>query len=156
MVTDFQSSIGYWITLTSHFYQQRLREELIECGITFRQFQVMAWLVHDGQLSQRALVDRLMVEPPTLVGILNRMQREGWIDRRQDANDRRCKWVALRAEAGPVWHEISGCLARIRAQATRNMSADEQKRLMRLLKKVQKNLGVPVDSMSKSVSCVAE
>ena len=37
---DFEASVGYWITLTSHFYQQQLNEELAPYGITFRQFQV--------------------------------------------------------------------------------------------------------------------
>ena len=142
---DFQSSAGYWITLTSHFYQRRLSEELLSCGITFRQFQVSAWLVHDGALSQKALVDRLMVEPPTLVGILNRMEREGWIIRRPDELDRRCKWIELCAKAEPIWKRMSECLVRIREEATRGMSRKELHELKRLLKKVQGNLGVADD-----------
>ncbi|MEZ6073592.1 MAG: hypothetical protein R3C10_25775 [Pirellulales bacterium] len=45
-------------------------EELTPHGITFRQMQVMAWLMLEGELSQNELASRMIIEPPTLVGVL--------------------------------------------------------------------------------------
>ena len=138
---DFESSIGYWITMTSHCYQRTLNDELAPYGITFRQFQVLAWLAYDGELSQTELARRMMVEPPTLVGILDRMQREGWIERRNCALDRRRKRLALRPDAAPVWSKVVRCLTQVRAQATSGMSTREVATLKKLLAKVRGNLG---------------
>jgi MarR family transcriptional regulator for hemolysin len=138
---DFESSIGYWITMTSHSYQQALNDELAPYGITFRQFQVLAWLAYDGELSQGELARRMMIEPPTLVGILDRMQREGWIQRQSCSVDRRRKRVALRAPAEAVWSKVVGCLTRVRHRATKGMSPQEVELLSNLLSKVQSNLG---------------
>jgi len=38
---DFDNSIGYWICMTSHCFEQALNEELTPRGITYRQFQVL-------------------------------------------------------------------------------------------------------------------
>lgn len=139
---DFEASIGYWITMTSHFYEQRLNEELAPYGITFRQFQVLAWLFYTGDLSQAELSQRLMIEPPTLSGILDRMQREGWIQRRPSDTDRRRKVVRLQPSARAVWEKVVVCLTGMRDRATENMSGRDVETLKRLLSKVQENLGV--------------
>lgn len=137
---DFDRSIGYWITITSHLYQQQLNEELGPVGITLRQFQVMAWLMVDGALTPSQLAERLMVEPPTLGGILDRMQREGWIERRLDEQDRRRRLVHLLPGAAPVWEGVVERLLLMREQATRGMKPAEVKTLIRLLQTVHKNL----------------
>lgn len=153
---DFESSIGFWITATSHCYQRTLNDELAPYGITFRQFQVLAWLAYDGELSQTELARRMTVEPPTLVGILDRMQREGWIERCSCAVDRRRKRVALRSAAAPVWSKVVRCLTQVRQRATEGMSPQEVATLKKLLAKVRNNLGeVPWDSHAKQTVEVA-
>lgn len=137
---DFEASIGYWIAVTFHVYQQRLNEALVPFGITFRQFQVLAWLAHEGELSQSELVDRLLVEPPTLVGILDRMQREGWIERHCSDVDRRRKQIRLRDDAQVVWGQVVQCLRSAREEATRGMSDEEVGLLRELLGRVHDNL----------------
>ena len=62
---DFQSSIGYWICMTSRAYERAMQQELEPTGITHRQCQVLCWLALDGPLSQVELADRMSIEPPT-------------------------------------------------------------------------------------------
>lgn len=139
---DFEESVGYWITITSHFYQGALNQELIPYGITFRQFQVIGWLVYEGPLSQVDLADRMLIEPPTLVRILDRMERDLWIKRESDPLDRRRKVVKVLPEAKPVWLKMVSCLKRLRKKATQGMTEDEVETLKSLLIQVQENLGV--------------
>ncbi|WP_298865686.1 MarR family transcriptional regulator [uncultured Gimesia sp.] len=141
---DFEESVGYWITITSHFYQDALNQELIPYGITFRQFQVIGWLVYEGPLSQVELADRMMIEPPTLVRILDRMERDQWIKRESDLEDRRRKVVKVCPEAKPVWSQMVACLKQLRKKATQGMSTEDIDTLKSLLMQVQKNLGVNV------------
>jgi len=141
---DFEESVGYWITITSHFYQDALNQELIPYGITFRQFQVIGWLVYEGPLSQVELAERMMVEPPTLVRILDRMERDQWIKRESDPDDRRRKVVKVCPEAKPVWSQMVACLNQLRKKATQGMSNEDIDTLKSLLMQVQKNLGVMV------------
>jgi MarR family transcriptional regulator for hemolysin len=137
---DFEQSIGYWLTLTTQAYHRAVMEELAPQGITYRQSMVLGWLALEGELSQTELAAKLMVEPPTLVGILDRMERDGWIRRSGDKQDRRRKLIFPTPAAGPVWTKIVTAAKRVRARATHGMSAAQLSQLKRLLNQVQKNL----------------
>ena len=147
---DFEESVGYWITMTSHFYQDALNQELLPYGITFRQFQVIGWLVYEGPLSQVGLADRMMIEPPTLVRILDRMERDQWITRENDPQDRRRKVITVLPEAKPVWSKMVACLKRLRKKATEGMTPEQVQTLKVLLAQVQENLGANVPELESS------
>jgi hypothetical protein len=75
-----------------------------------------------------------------LVGILDRMQREGWVERQGCQHDRRRKQIRLRQGAVEVWSKVVDCLQKVRQQASHGLSDDEVELLKRLLCKVQSNL----------------
>lgn len=137
---DFEQSIGYWLTISTNALQRILAERLAPFGITFQQMQVIAWLVREQRLSQSQLAAKLMVEPPTLAGILSRMEACGWITRTQCATDRRKNWIETTDKVEPVWNQITECARQVRAEATDGLSENEQAELFRLLKRVHQNL----------------
>jgi MarR family transcriptional regulator for hemolysin len=137
---DFEDSVGYWICRASRAFERAMNDELAPRGITFRQAQVLWLLAHEGSLSQTDLAERMRIEPPTLVGILDRMEREGWIRREGDATDRRRKFVAPLAKARPVWTKIIACSDRVRARGHAGLSLEDQELLKRLLGRIVENL----------------
>ena len=137
---DFEESVGYWLVTTSHAYQRVLNERLAPEGITYRQAQVLGYLALDGPVSQIELSERMQVEPPTLVGILDRMERDGWIQRQTCPDDRRRKLVHPSEAALPVWSKILRCAEQIRELATDGLSERQVATLKRLLAHVQNNL----------------
>jgi MarR family transcriptional regulator for hemolysin len=139
---DFEQSIGYWLTLTTHAYHRAVSEELAPHGITYRQSMVLGWLALEGELSQADLAEKMMVEPPTLVGILDRMERDGWIRRHECPLDRRKKLIRPTAAAEPAWDKIVQCAMRVRARATEGLSDHQLETLIKLLRRVQQNLKV--------------
>jgi MarR family transcriptional regulator for hemolysin len=141
---DFESSLGYWICRSAHEFERAMNAELEPTGITYRQCQVLGWLALEGELSQTELADKMRIEPPTLVGILDRMEREGWITRQGDPDDRRKKMIHVCSKAKPVWDKIVRCAKRVRSRAGRGLSPTEQRTLKRLLAKVRENLDAEV------------
>jgi MarR family transcriptional regulator for hemolysin len=137
---DFEESVGYWLTMATQAYHRAVADELAPQGITFRQAQVLGWLALEGDLSQTELAQRMMVEPPTLVAILDRMERDGWISRRPCLSDRRRKYVQLNAAAEPSWDRVLESARKIRAQATAGLSQRQAETLKKLLRVVQQNL----------------
>ena len=137
---DFENSVGFWICQSSHALQRAFNEELAPQGITYRQCQVLGCLALEGPLSQTDLAERMRIEPPTLVGILDRMERDGWIRRDADKRDRRRKMIHPQRAAQPVWKKIVACANRVRAKATHGLSQQELAQLKRLLNHVQENL----------------
>ena len=137
---DFEQSIGHWLTMSTQSYHRAFQELIAPFGITYRQAQVLGWLALEDEMSQTQLAARMMIEPPTLAGILDRMERSGWIVRRVCRDDRRRKWICAGPEAEPVWEKIAECGHRIRARATRGMTDDEVRQLKRLLGQVARNV----------------
>jgi MarR family transcriptional regulator for hemolysin len=137
---DFDQSIGYWLTVTTQAVHRALTEELAPHGVTYRQAQVLAWLASEGELAQSELASKMLVEPPTLVGILDRMERDGWITRNSCPEDRRKKLIRPTAAAEPVWEKFTKCARRVRARATRGFTPEELDTLKELLDRVHQSI----------------
>jgi MarR family transcriptional regulator for hemolysin len=137
---DFQNSVGFWLLMASHDYQQAINEELAPQGITYRQSQVLGLLSLSGPMSQGVMAEQMGIEPPTLVGILDRMERDGWIRRVACRDDRRRKLVHATKAAEPVWKTITTAARRVRAHATCGLSSEQLNQLRELLEIVRNNL----------------
>lgn len=137
---DFEKSIGYWLAVSNQAYQRILSERLAPEGITHRQTHVIGWLKLEDELTQRDLADRMMIEPPTLVRILDRMEAAGWVRREGDPADRRRRIVKLTPAAEPIWERITQHAAELRQEAASGLSTDEMQTLLALLQRVFKNL----------------
>lgn len=140
---DFEESIGYWLVIGAQAFQRALNEELAPHGVTFRQAQVLGWLALEGEMSQNELAAKMMIEPPTLVGILDRMERDGWISRIACPSDRRKKMIVVNRAAEKVWGKIVACAKRVRARAVQGLTSEEIETLKRLVRQVQANLNEP-------------
>ena len=139
---DFEESLGYWTYMTSNALEKAMNEELAAHGITYQQWQVLAWLsLEGGELTQSTLVERLKIEPPTLAGILDRMERDGWVQRATDPDDRRKKIVRPTPAVEPVWKRMVACAKQVRARAFRGLTAGTVRRTREVLATVLRNLG---------------
>ena len=146
-----EQSIGYWLTVATQAYHRAVSDELAPHGITYRQSLVLGWLAVEGELSQTDLAAKMLVEPPTLVGILDRMERDGWITRNDCPADRRKKLIRPSAAAEPVWEKILACAARVRARATDGLSDRQLDTLTNLLRQITCNVDasrVPLGSVT--------
>jgi MarR family transcriptional regulator for hemolysin len=84
------------------------------------------------------------------VGILDRMERDGWITRHNCPGDRRKKIIRANPAAEPVWDKIVECALRVRQRAIEGLSQQELGTLKSLLRRVQQNLK---SSNGQSVDC---
>jgi MarR family transcriptional regulator for hemolysin len=137
---DFEQSVGYWSHMVSRAFERALNEELKPHGITLRQCQVLGWLALDGELTQSQLADRLRIEPPTLVRILDRMEDAGWIARHADPEDRRKKLIRATRRVKPVWERIRECIRTVRAKALEGIAPEDVQTTRRVLQQMHGNL----------------
>lgn len=149
---DFYQSIGYWLTITTQGYHRAVSEELLPHGITYRQSMVLGWLALEGELSQTELASKMMIEPPTLVGILDRMERDGWISRHNCPTDRRKNLIRANPAAEPVWEKIVECATRVRSRAVQGLSERQLETLKELLRRVSQNLRADASADNTSQS----
>ena len=90
---DIEKSFMYWAGLASRMFSVYFNNELSGTGLTYRQAQVLICLDVLGDLAQTELAAQLEIEPPTLVRILDRMEKAGLIRRLPSPKDRRKKII---------------------------------------------------------------
>jgi MarR family transcriptional regulator, transcriptional regulator for hemolysin len=137
---DFEQSIACWVCRTARAFELALNDELEPLGITYRQWQALGWLAFEGELTQNQLAERMKIEAPTLVGILDRMERDGWIVRAPAKSDRRKKIIRPTPRVQPVWSKITAAARRVRQRALRGVPVKDVERTIGLLEKVLDNL----------------
>ena len=133
---DFCSDVGYWVHMVAHRFERAMNAELSREGLTYRQCQVLGWLAVDGPLAQFELAERMNVEPPTLVRVLDGMERGELIERTECLADRRRKVIRPTERARPIWEKILVCANRVRDRMVRGLNPDEQETLRQLLCRV--------------------
>lgn len=137
---DFENSIAYWIFSTAHQLACTINEELAELGITHRQWEVLAWISFAGELSQTELAAKMGIEAPTLVGVLDRMERDGWIVRIPSETDRRKKLIRASERVEPVWNQMVARGLGIRERALHGITPEQLRNLRETLEMMRKNL----------------
>lgn len=147
---DFENSIGYWICGASRMIHRAMNQELAPRGITYRQAQILSTLVREGAVTQVALAEWMGIEPPTVVRILDRMERDGWISRVANPNDRREKLVRIESKASRAWEQVVAVFLKLRAVAERGLSKQELQALRGLLEKIEGNFASHVEKNDES------
>lgn len=72
--------------------------------------------------------------------ILDRMERDGWIVRESDPDDRRKKLIRSTEKVAPIWNTILSVGNNVRSDATKGLTKTQQKQLRELLEVVVGNL----------------
>jgi len=104
-------------------------------GITESQLGVLEALLHLGPMSQGQLCQKLLRSGSNLTTVVDNLERRGWV-RRERGDDRRVQMVHLTAEGRRTIERIFPDHVRHVAELFGALTADEQKELGRLCRKL--------------------
>ena len=86
--------VGYMLKKVNDRIHIQADANLKECGLTFSQMRVLMVLrKNGGQVSQKMIEEELGVAHPTVVGIVSRLEKNGFVSCYMDPADRRSKIV---------------------------------------------------------------
>lgn len=111
--------LGRLIGEIHRLWRTRLNDLLRPLGLSQARWMTLRVLSRGGTaLRQHELARLLGIEPPTLVGILDGLARDGYIERRESTTDRRSKTVHLTALARRKIRQINAIAADLRHELT--------------------------------------
>jgi len=114
------------MNLIARRYRTRLNEQLKRIGQTQARWEALFWISVSGDAAtQSELAERMGVEGPTLVRMLNRLEQEGLVERRETPTDRRAKTIRLTPEAETIISDIVGLSGPFRDEMLQDVSPDE-------------------------------
>src|SRR5215813_3424413 len=134
---DTTEKFGQLLHGTARAWRQKLDERLRPMGLSQAKWRTLMHLSLAGDaLTQAEIAARLGVEEPTVVTLLHRLEKEGWIVRKGSPHDRRCKMVLLGRRAQNVISKISAEAAKLRHELLESISATDLRTCMRVLTQI--------------------
>ena len=111
-----------------------------ERGLTLSRARALFALTKKDGLNQRELADELDIETPTLVRLLDGMEKQGFIERRVEGSDRRAKQIHMTELGRTVADEILRLADEIRAEVLQGIDAAELAVTKRVIRAIADNV----------------
>lgn len=107
-----------------------------DCGITEQQWRVLRVLADVPEIAARELAEATLIPFPSLVGVLDRLERAGLIERRRGRADRRRVFIVATPAGQALQAELAPRVAKTYAELMRVLPPREWARLCASLERV--------------------
>ncbi|WP_075183553.1 MarR family winged helix-turn-helix transcriptional regulator [Pantoea sp. 1.19] len=102
-----ETPFSHLLHLTAHAWRQAIARRLKETGLGMSSWLAVSTLAaSDAPLTQKALAERLGLEGPSVVSLVNRLVSQGWLQRVQPAEDRRKRLLVVTPAGMALWQRV--------------------------------------------------
>jgi MarR family transcriptional regulator, transcriptional regulator for hemolysin len=120
------AEIGRVITRLGRIWRRESDQALADHGLSYATAIPLLLLSRQGtSVRQGVLADELGIEGPSLVRLIDLLEAEGFVERREDPTDRRAKTLHLTATGAAKVEEINHVLRRVRAGLLKDIGSEE-------------------------------
>ena len=145
---------------TTRTWRQKLDERLKPMGLSQAKWRTLMHLsLSEDALTQAEIAGRLGVEEPTVVNLLHRLEKEGWITRNSSPHDRRCNMVLLGRRAQRVIAQINATADKLRHELLDDIPQADLRTCMKVLARVReraekndRHQGIPRQSVARGLA----
>ena len=130
---------GLELALLARWWRNKLDERLRPLGLSQARWTALWHLARGGDgLTQKQLANAVGVEGPSLVRVLDALEEDGLIERRQPPHDRRVRALYLTQNGRSVLATIDDRAAEIRASLLSGVSDRELATCLKVFRRVRK------------------
>ena len=133
---NFNDCINYLLTTAQHSIFSELKSELALYDLTPVQYGVLNFLWRTKQNTPKNIAKELKLETSTISGILDRMEKKGFIVRMIDLDDRRQVKVELTDKSKKLEDIIVTLVEQFNFQKMSGFGEQEQRLLKKMLRQL--------------------
>ena len=137
---DLDRTFGFLVHDIGRLMRREFERRVRDMGFTRNQWRVLAHLRRIDGINQSQLADRMDVEPIVLVRLLDKLEKGGYVQRRQDPQDRRAYLLYLTDKAGPLIERLEAISVELREAMLGTLSADERDTLIEMLMRIKSRM----------------
>ncbi len=137
---DPETNIGFLLHDVSRLMRAWFDERASALGLTRAQWRVLVHLGPRQGINQRSLAEILELDNVTLCRHIDRLERDGWLERRPDPEDRRAWRLYLSEASHPTLKKMERLAAETQAAALSDLSLDQRASFIETLVKIKANL----------------
>jgi DNA-binding MarR family transcriptional regulator len=135
--TSFRE-VMLWVRLAMTFnvLYHEIKTELSKEQLTVPQLDIISCLDRSKGLPLSELAERLLVTGGNITGIIDRLERDGFVYRERDKKDRRIVRALLTEKGFDLYKSFLPRYKEVMQRINAGLTAPERKQLQRLLKKL--------------------
>ena len=134
-----ETLLGYNTRRASLTIISRFMERMAEFDLRPVDFSVLSLIGHNPGITSRELCSALNILPPNMVGFLKAFEKRDLIERTPHPTDGRAMGLSLTQNGQQLMQKAEAAAIESDSSAAHQLSAVEQKTLMRLLKKIYRS-----------------
>ncbi|MCI5106693.1 MAG: MarR family transcriptional regulator [Pseudomonadales bacterium] len=142
-----RDSFGFLIHDVGRLMRGQFDREAKDTGLTRAQWFVLAHLKRSDGARQHELARIMDISAMTLARHVDRLEGEGWVERRDDPDDRRAKRLFLTDRARPMLQSLQKLGQKLTRRALKGISNEEQAIAQSVLRRIRDNLTI-LDAVS--------
>jgi MarR family transcriptional regulator for hemolysin len=140
--SDLQYEVGFRLALVSRRFRARFAERMKSSSQTEARWSALYQLAREPRgLIQSELAERMGIQGPTLVRLLDALEAQGLVRRLSTPEDRRAKRVMIQPAGEEMVREVDIIAEKLRDDAFAGVTMEELLVTLRVLEK----LGVTLD-----------
>ncbi|WP_089174402.1 MarR family transcriptional regulator [Bosea sp. AS-1] len=139
-LTDLQAAFTAELAAVNRKLRALVDERARGMGLTLARARLLMELAREDGLIQSDLAGLLEIEQPTLVRLLDGLERNGMIERRAVEGDRRARQVFLTPMARAQAEDILAFLAELRADILQGIAPQELELALSVLRRTSRNI----------------
>ncbi len=138
--TDLRRDLGFAIAEVKRLATLAMDKRMRPLGLSQATWRTLFHLERHGEgITQRALAENMGIEGPSLVRLLDNLERGGLVERRPSPTDRRANTLHLTAKARPLLKTINRIADELRAEMFEGIAEDALRSTKELLLRVADN-----------------
>jgi DNA-binding MarR family transcriptional regulator len=138
---DHRRTVTHRLGQAAHAYRVRAGAGLARIGLHSGQESLLKALAADDGMTMSDLAATLGVQPPTVTKMIGRLAAQDYVERRASKGDGRQAEVYLTERGRRAIETIDKVWKRIEKTALDGIDDKDRKRLRKLLRQVERNLG---------------
>ena len=143
-MTELNERFSAALHTTARAWRQALDRRIRYLGVSQASWLTIAVLAKSGgPLSQSELADRLAVEGATMVSMVDRLVKAGFVVREPSTIDRRVKRVVLTPAGSALYAKVKSEAEAFRRELLAQVPAEELRGATELLEKIQRIVETP-------------
>ena len=135
-MNEFNKSLPMMLYRALDAVMPRFRRIFNEFGLTEQQWRVLRVLWEHDRIAFRDLATVTLIPAPSLVGVIDRLTRQGLAARKRSETDRRNVWVLATAAGRDMHREVSPLVEEAYADLRASIDGDEWRNLVKGLERL--------------------
>jgi DNA-binding MarR family transcriptional regulator len=133
LAKELLANTAFLLARLGFTFKARAIEEVERAGFSLYDYSVLELLAEQPRETQATIADALRVDRGQMVGILDRLEDRGFVERQRDPEDRRRHVVTLTSEGRRQLVRLRSTMSKLREDLLRPLDEDERDTLHSLL-----------------------